>query len=130
VEGLSIAQISSQIFSSKEAVRENLHRLGIPLREPHRPHGRPARAAYGEKKREGKLVSHLAEKRIVAAILDLKKQGLSLRQISGFLSKMKVPTKRRGKSWHPEMVKRILVRECASTKKIGPEVNSALLSES
>jgi hypothetical protein len=94
-----------------------LIRFEIPLREPHLPHGRPAQVAYGEKKREGKLVTHLAEKRIVEAIRDMKNQGLSLRQISGFLTKMKVPTKRRGKSWHPEMVKRILVRESADAKE-------------
>jgi hypothetical protein len=39
VEGLSLAQISSQIFSSKETVRENLIRFGIPLLGPHLPHG-------------------------------------------------------------------------------------------
>jgi hypothetical protein len=42
VEGLSLAQISSQIFSSKEAVRQNLIRFGSPLREAHLPHGRSA----------------------------------------------------------------------------------------
>ena len=33
---------------------------------------------------------------------------MSLRQIANFLSKIGVPTKRRGLRWHPEMVKRIL----------------------
>ena len=107
-EGLSIAQISSQIFSSKEAIRENLIRLGIPLREPHQPHGRPAQAKFGSKMKDGKLVTHMAEKRVVEAIDDMRRQGMSLRQIARFLTKIGVPTKRRGVAWHPEMVKRIL----------------------
>ena len=108
LEGLSIAQISSQIFSSKEAVRENLIRFGIPLREAHLPHGNPAQPKFGEKKRQGKLVTHLAEKRVIEAVIDMRKQQLSLRQIAKFLTKIGVPTKRRGVAWHPEMVKRLL----------------------
>jgi hypothetical protein len=108
LEGLSIAQISSQIFSSKEAVRENLIRFGISLREAHLPHGNPAQPKFGEKKRQGKLVTHLAEKRVIEAVIDMRKQHMSLRQIAKFLTKIGVPTKRRGVSWHPEMVKRLL----------------------
>ncbi|MBT4792006.1 MAG: hypothetical protein HON90_10575, partial [Halobacteriovoraceae bacterium] len=33
---------------------------------------------------------------------------LSLRAIARCLDEMKVPTKQRGKKWHPEMVRRIL----------------------
>lgn len=108
LEGLSIAQISSQIFSSKEAVRANLVRLGISLREPHQPHGRPGQAKFGTKMKDGKLVTHMAEKRVVEAAQDMRRQGMSLRQIARFLTKIGVPTKRRGVAWHPEMVKRIV----------------------
>jgi hypothetical protein len=107
-EGLSIKQISSQIFSSKDAVRRGLIRAGIKIREPHKGHGRVAQPRYGQKLQNGKVAEHLTEKRVVRAILDLRTQGLSLRQIAKFLIQMKVSTKRRGKAWHPEMVKRIL----------------------
>ncbi|OYZ13513.1 MAG: hypothetical protein B7Y39_17525 [Bdellovibrio sp. 28-41-41] len=46
-------------------------------------------------------------------------KGLALRQICEFLSSIGVPTKRRGQRWHPEMVRRILLRT-----KLGGE-NSA-----
>lgn len=57
---------------------------------------------------DGKTVPHQVERRVIEAVLELRKQGLSLRQIGRFLSKVGVPTKRRGVSWHPEMVKRVL----------------------
>jgi hypothetical protein len=108
VEGLSIAQISAQIFSSKEAVRRGLLNAGIQPREAHKPHGRPARVKFGEKKRQGKLVTHLAERRVIEAVRDMRRSSLSLRQIARFLTRVGVPTKRRGIAWHPEMVKRLL----------------------
>lgn len=108
MERLSIAQISSQIVSSKAAVRENLVRFGIPLREAHRPHGRPAQPKFGQKMRDGRAVTHKAEKRVIEAVMEMRKQKLSLRQIARFLTKIGVPTKKRGASWHPEMVKRLL----------------------
>ncbi len=39
-----------------------------------------------------------------------KAQGLSLRAIARTLSDLKIPTKLKGKAWHPEMVSRILER--------------------
>jgi hypothetical protein len=108
VEGLSIRQIAEQIFSSKEAVRKNLISFGIPLRKPHEPHGRAAQPKYGKKIRCGKIVTHLAEQRVIDGIRDMRQQGMSLRQIARFLKKIGVPTKCRGVSWHPEMVRRLL----------------------
>ncbi len=108
VEGLSIAQISARIFSSKEAVRANQIRFGIPIREAHKPHGRPSQPKYGTKMRHGKVVDHHAERRVIEAVREMQRNGISLRQIAKFLTKIGVPTKRRGVAWHPEMVKRII----------------------
>jgi Recombinase len=58
--------------------------------------------------KQGKLVTHLAERRVIEAVLDMRRQNLSLRQIADFLTKIGVPTKKRGVKWHPEMVKRLL----------------------
>jgi len=110
VEGLSIAQISAQIFSSQEAVRRGLLKVGIALREAHKPHRNPSQVRYGQKKQRGRPVRHLDEERVITAIQEMRQQGLSLRQIASFLSKIGVPTKKRGKGWHPEMVKRVLER--------------------
>ena len=42
------------------------------------------------------------------AVLEMRRQKLSLRQIALFLTKIGAPTKQRGVSWHPQMVKRLL----------------------
>ena len=107
-EGLSVTQIAAQIFSSKSAVRENLKRFEIPLREPHRPHGRPGCPRFGQRMQRGKVVTNRMEQKVIEAGLEMRKQGLSLRQIARFLSKVGVPTKQWGVSWHPQMVKRLL----------------------
>jgi len=108
-EGLSIGQIAAKIPSSKEAVRKGLIRAGIPIREPHKPHGHPSRPRYGQKIRKGKEEPHRYEQHIIEAIIDMRAKGLSLREIAKILTQMKIPTKERGKGWHPEMVKRIIV---------------------
>jgi len=57
---------------------------------------------------QGKVVNHLAEKRVIEAVQEMRQNGLSFRQIAKFLAKIGVPTKRRGSAWHPEMVKRLV----------------------
>ena len=47
---------------------------------------------------------------MIRAVIEMKQTGMSLRQIAGFLSEIGVPTKNRGKAWHPQMVTRILGR--------------------
>ncbi len=123
VEGLSIAQIAALCFASKEAVRTSLLKLKIPLREPSKPHGRSAQPRYGEKVVKDLVVSHQAEQRAIDAILEMSAQGLSLRQIAKVLNQMKVPTKCRGKSWHPEMVKRIIAHK-SFNERIGLPQNT------
>lgn len=83
-------------------------RFGIPIRGAHKPHGHPAQIPFGTKLRQGRGVPHLGEQRIIQAAVDMRAQGLSLRQIARFLFDIGVPTKCRGRSWHPEMVARIL----------------------
>ncbi|MCB0404731.1 MAG: recombinase family protein [Bdellovibrionales bacterium] len=109
VEGLSLAQIAAEIFSSKEAVRNALKRFGIPPRVPHRPHnGRVSEPRYGVKISNGRASPHLAEQQMFQTISELRRQGLTLRKIAEILTSVGVPTKKRGKSWHPQMVKRCL----------------------
>lgn len=107
-EGLSARQIAFEISSSKTSVLNALRYYGIPIRESHKPHSHPSQTKFGEKIRKGKAVPHFAEKRAIDTVKLLKAEGLSLRKISAVLNEMKIPTKQRGKSWHPEMVRRIL----------------------
>lgn len=108
MESLSIRQIAEQVISSKEAVRAEILRQGIPLREKSQHHGRPAQLKFGQRVIKDNLIEHKTEQRAVESIRQMKAEGLSLRAISRCLDQMKVPTKMRGKKWHPEMVKRIL----------------------
>ena len=108
VEGLSIAQIAKQFFFSRDAIRRGLIDAGLTVREPHKPHGRPSQPKYGQKIRSGKASPHLTEQQMIATIRELREQGLTLRKIAKILSDMAVPTKKRGKAWHPEMVSRVL----------------------
>ena len=111
VEGLSIKEIASEIFSSKEAVRNALRRFEIPVREAHKPHnGRVSCQKYGTKLRSGRASPHVAEQKMIETIKELRAQGMTLRKVAEILSNMGVPTKKRGNRWHPEMVKRILDR--------------------
>ena len=115
VEGLSLAQIAAEIFSSKEAIRASLKRLDIPIREPHKPHNRRvSEPRYGIKIRSGRATPHLAEQQMIKSIQELRDQGLTFRKIAEILTRMGVPTKKRGKRWHPEMVKRILSQQSSA----------------
>jgi SOS response regulatory protein OraA/RecX len=89
-------------------VRNGLERFGIEIREKSQHHGNPAQEKYGQRKVKKSLVDHKVEQRTIEAIAQMKDEGLSLRAIARCLNQMKVPTKKRGKSWHPEMVRRVL----------------------
>ena len=111
IEGLSIKEIAREIFSSKAAISNALRRFDIPVREAHKPHnGRVSSPSYGTKLRSGRASPHVAEQQMIETIKELRAQGLTLRKVAEILTNMGVPTKKRGKSWHPEMVKRILDR--------------------
>jgi hypothetical protein len=108
-EGLSLAQIAEEFFSSKEAVREGLIRAGIAVREPHLPHnGRQSQARFGERRVKGKTVELKTEQRVIDAIQEMRANGLGFRPIARCLTQMQIPTKCRGQRWHPEMVRRIV----------------------
>lgn len=94
LEGFSIRQIAELVVSSKEAVKTEILKQGIPLRKKSQHHGRPAQTKFGQ--------------RVADSVKPMKTEGLSLRAIARCLDLMKIPTKMRGKKWHPEMVKRIL----------------------
>jgi len=46
----------------------------------------------------------------------MRQSGMTLRQIARFLSEIGVPTKNRGKKWHPEMVNRIIMLQTKSSQ--------------
>lgn len=110
IQGLSIAQIAAQILSSREAVRMGLKGIGIKRKAPGKPGLRPAQVPYGFRRSEGLLVPHLGEQKIIQSVRKMSNDGLSYRKICEFLTSVGVPTKNKGKSWQPEMIRRILSR--------------------
>ena len=85
--------------------------FGIPIREAHHSHGNPSQPKFGQLVRSEQLISNRAEQKVIDAVHDLKGKGMGLRQIARTLTQLGIATKGRGKAWHPEMVKRILVSE-------------------
>ena len=111
LEGRSIAQIAAEILSSREAVRMGLIEFGIKRKKRGEPGLNPSQAPYGFRKVEGMLIVHFGEQRVIQSIKKMSEGGLSYRTICEFLTSIKVPTKNRGKSWQPEMIRRILNRQ-------------------
>jgi hypothetical protein len=115
VERRSMRQIAAEFSSSKTAIRNGLLRFKIPLRgrwrNPHRVHNLP----FGKKCIRGRVVAHEGEQKIISSILEMKNQGFSNVAIARALSAMKTPTKKRGKRWHYEMVRQILLRTKSQT---------------
>ena len=107
-KGLSAAQIAKEFSSSKSSVLKALRHFEIPIREPHLPHGRHSQTRYGERRFKEKTAPFKKEERVVKTITELAKEGLSYRRICEILTNMKVPTKNKGRKWHPEMIRRIL----------------------
>jgi hypothetical protein len=108
VEGLSARQIATEIFSSKMAVLDALAEFDIPIREPHHHHGNPSQPRFGKRFRKKFLVDNKVEQRIILVVQELREQGFSLRKIAKILNDMRVATKCDAKSWHPEMIRRII----------------------
>lgn len=111
LEGRSIAQIAAEILSSREAVRMGLIEFGIKRKKRGESGRNPSQVPYGFRKVEGKLIAHLGEQRVIQSVKKMSNGGVSYRTICEFLTSIKVPTKNRGKSWQPEMVRRILNRQ-------------------
>lgn len=109
-EQRSITQISQEILSSRAAVRRALIEFNIPLRKQGKPGLRPAQVPYGFRRENRLLVPHLGEQRVIQSVRKMSSDGLSYRQICEFLISVGVPTKKRGKGWQPEMIRRLLNR--------------------
>ena len=110
-EGRSIAQIARETFSSRAAVRNALIGFGIKRRVRGKPGLRPAQVPYGYRMSDGLMVPHETEQKVLSVIQKMNAKGMTLRQICEFLSSVGVPTKRRGMKWHPEMIRRIILRK-------------------
>ena len=77
-------------------------------KEIDRKHIRPA--PYGFRIDDGRAVKHPDEMPALRRILGMRLKGVSLRGIAQWLDEQGVPTRRRGKGWHSQVVKLIADR--------------------
>jgi IS30 family transposase len=108
IEGLSAAQISSEIGSSKSAILTRLRAFGLIIRDKSQHHGHPAQPRYGQKIIKGRVVTHKGEQEVIAWVQELRKEGLTLRQIADLLKAKGILSKRKSMTWHPQMIRRML----------------------
>ena len=66
---------------------------------------------FGYRVRKGKLYRHAEEQKAITMIRDLRKEGLSLRDICCHLTAAGIARKNGSVSWHPQSVLRIIERE-------------------
>jgi hypothetical protein len=97
-------------FSPKEAVKSALIAVGMPVREAHRPHGRPSQSRFGRRRSRGREVDHQIEQRTIGIVKKMHTGGISLREIAACLTKMNIPTKNGSVKWHPQMIARIITK--------------------
>jgi len=122
VEGLSAAQIATEIFSSRSTILKALKENKIELREAHQHHGNPAETRYGKRKWGSRQIDHAAEQKVIEAVIEMKKASMGLRQIARTLTSMGIQTKCQGKRWHPEMVRRIIQLANSRSKEIDTKI--------
>ena len=111
LEKRSLRQIAAEFSSSKTAVREALIRFGIPLNRhgtfANRVHSLP----FGKRCVEGTVIEHKGEAHVIDSMLKMHREGFSNCAIARVLTQMKIPTKKQGRGWHAEMVRKILQRK-------------------
>jgi len=66
---------------------------------------------FGYRVRAGKLYRHAEEQKAVGMILELRSEGLSLREICNRMTAAGIARKRGSLTWHPQVVSDILQRE-------------------
>lgn len=107
-KGLSFRQIAAQKVHSRSTIQKNLKRADVRLRAPGQGHGNPSQLRFGYRKAEGKIVLHMGEQQVIAAIKDLRSEGMSFRKIAQRMTVLNIPSKNGKRKWHPMMVKRVL----------------------
>ncbi len=115
VEGRSMAHIGKEFLYSKNGIRAALIRFGIPIRKA-AVKGRNSNINYGQRLVSGRRIEHQAEQRVIQTVVDMRKEGLSYDKIAAFLSKIQVPTKKKGQKWHHEVVRLIYLRATEKEK--------------
>ena len=112
LEGLSINQISKEIFSSKPTVRKALLAAGIPMEDRRR---RSALTTSNQQNLNpeivqliSKLQSYTSYSDLGIAAQKLHQEGHGLRSISKLFNMKRVQTRSGLEHWHPQTIARLL----------------------
>ncbi|AYF45740.1 recombinase domain protein [Halobacteriovorax sp. BALOs_7] len=114
VEGLSCAEISRSVASSRTTILKRLKECNIELRPVGSNQKRKRGVGYGEKVEKRKLIEHKRESEAIQRMIALREKGFSYRKIAEVLNTMKVPTKTGKGKWHGKTVHQVLMRLEAS----------------
>lgn len=107
-EGLSTRQIAAQTFSARSTVSKYLKKHGVAVK-PANP-SRKGQIAFGEKVEGGTLRKKMTETEAITAMVRLRNEGYSFRQIAAWLDAKGVKTKNRRNRWQAATVMKILKR--------------------
>lgn len=111
VEGLSCAEISRSVASSRTTILKRLKECEIELRPVGSNQKRKRGVGYGEKIEKRKLIEHKRENEAIQKMCELRDKGFSYRKIAEVLNTMKIPTKTGRGKWHGKTVHQILLRK-------------------
>lgn len=106
---LSTRHIAELIFSSRAAVKDNLVRLGIPLRPADEARRmKTGQTRFGRRVVGGREIEHKGELEQLEKMKLLRAQGNSYRQIAAIMTWSKVPTKTGKPAWAAATVMKML----------------------
>jgi hypothetical protein len=111
VEGLSIRQISAQIFSAREVIAKHMREYGIPLRSYDESLAmNKGQIAYGERQTNEGIIYHKKQNEVIALMLRLRAKKYSYWKIAKELTDRGIPTKNGNSHWKPATVMKICKR--------------------
>lgn len=114
VEGLSCAEISRSVASSRTTILKRLKEYNIELRPVGSNQKRKRGVGYGERLEKRRLIEHKRETEAIQKMCELRDKGFSYRKIAEVLNTMKVQTKTGRGKWHGKTVHQILTRRLTS----------------
>ncbi|PIP95183.1 MAG: hypothetical protein COW00_13595 [Bdellovibrio sp. CG12_big_fil_rev_8_21_14_0_65_39_13] len=110
LEGLSCAEISKLVASSRTTILKRLKECGVPIRKVGTNQRRKRGIAFGQKIVDRKLKADKKEQELIRKISELRNCGYSYNSIASILTSMGFKTKNKGGKWHGKTVYCIIQR--------------------
>lgn len=104
---LSLKQIEGHFGVSRDFIRKTLKAAGVKVQSTRRALDLTGQTPFGWKREKGRLVPHLAEQKMIARMVEARRDGLSLHAIARAFNQENVRTKNGGR-WHAKSISQIL----------------------